>query len=367
MVNSVEILKNICYQFNIEKPILNIEVLASGHINDTYLVSCCNNSNYILQRINNQVFTNLENIINNKIIVSDFLKNTYNKTDSKYQVAGFIKSKNDAFFIEANNGFWTLMEYIPNSKTIDRAENEKQVFEAGKLFGNFIASTSTLETEQITETLPKFHSVPFRFTQFEAALKNARESRKTEAQALIDYVFELQKEILVLSELKEKNNFPIRITHNDAKLSNILFDKNDNGLAVIDLDTVMPGIVHFDFGDSIRSICSNTVEDSQDLKQTTINLKFYEAYCKGFASETSNILTSEEVKYLPLGIKTLIYIMGLRFLTDFLNNDVYYKTAYENHNLIRAKNQMALLKSAIQNYDEIKRITYSNFNLEDIS
>jgi len=96
-------------------------------------------------------------------------------------------------------------------------------------------------------------------------------------------------------------------------------------------------------------------------------LKFYEAYCKGFASETSNILTSEEVKYLPLGIKTLIYIMGLRFLTDFLNNDVYYKTAYENHNLIRAKNQMALLKSAIQNYDEIKRITYSNFNLEDIS
>ncbi|HLV40160.1 phosphotransferase enzyme family protein [Xanthomarina sp.] len=363
----METLKDICRQFQIEQPVLNVYVLASGHINDTYLVSCSNDVNYVLQKINNQVFTNLNNIIINKVIVSAHLKNTYKKTDSKYQVAGFIKSKNDAFFIEAYNGCWTLMEYIPNSKTIDRAENEKQVFEAGKLFGNFIASTSTIKTNQIIETLQKFHSVPFRFYQFEEALKQAQASRKTEAQALIDFVFELQLDMFKLSELKEKNTFPLRITHNDAKLSNILFDKDDNGLAVIDLDTVMPGIVHFDFGDSIRSICSNTVEDSEDLEQTTINLKFYQAYCKGFALETTNILTSEEINYLPLGIKTLMYIMGLRFLTDYLNNDVYYKIAHEKHNLVRAKNQMALLKSAIQYYDEIKRITYSSYRLENIS
>jgi thiamine kinase-like enzyme len=220
---------------------------------------------------------------------------------------------------------------------------------------------------KITETLPKFHSVPFRFFQFEEALKQAKETKKTEAQELIDFAFELRAEMFQLSELKDKSIFPIRITHNDAKLSNILFDKDDNGLAVIDLDTVMPGIVHFDFGDSIRSICSNTVEDSEDLKQTTINLKFYEEYCKGFASETSKILTSEEIRYFPLGVKTIIYIMGLRFLTDYLNNDVYFKTAYDNHNLVRAKNQMTLLRSAIMNYDVIKELTYSNFNLNNIS
>ena len=360
-------LREICGHFQLEQPVLSINVLASGHINDTYLVSCCNDISYVLQKINGQVFSNLNDIILNKVIVSEYLKKTYTKTRSRYQVAGFIKSKDDHFFIEAYKGCWTVMEYIPNSKTIAQAENNKQVFEAGELFGNFTVTSSSLDAKHIIETLPKFHSVPFRFFQFEEALKQAKASRKTEARILINYAFDLQPDMFKLSELKEKNTFPIRITHNDAKLSNILFDQNDNGLAVIDLDTIMPGIVHYDFGDSIRSICSNTYEDSEDIDSTTINLKFYEAFCKGFASQTSNILTSEEIKYLPLGVKTLIYLMGLRFLTDYLNNDSYYKIAFENHNLVRAKNQMALLKSVIQNYDTMKTITYSSFNLKNIS
>ena len=363
----METLKDICRQFQIEQPVINIDVLASGHINDTYLISCSNNLNYILQKINNKVFNNINSIILNKVIVSNHLKNEFNKTETKYHVANFIKSKTDTFFIETNEGFWTLMEYIPNSKTIERAENNKQVFEAGKLYGNFIASTSTLDLKLFTETLPEFHSVPFRFFQFEEAHNQAKISRKSKAQELIDFVLEHKTEMFQLSELKEKNTFPIRVTHNDTKLSNILFDENDNGLAVIDLDTVMPGIVHFDFGDSVRSICSNTIEDSENIEQTTINLKYYEAYCKGFASETSNLLTKEEISFLPLSAKTLIYIMGLRFLTDYLNNDVYYKTSYSTHNLVRAKNQMALLKSVIQNYEELKTITYSSFNLKNIS
>lgn len=363
----LETLKNICQQFQIKQSILSIDVLESGHINDTYLVSCSNKINYILQRVNSQVFNNLNDIILNKVVISNYLKKAFKNSGTNYQVASFIKSKTDGYFVEAYTSYWTLMEYITDSKTIERAENSKQVFEAGKLFGNFIASTSKLDTNLINETLPNFHSVPFRFFQFEESLKNANDSRINEAQSLIDLVFEFQKEMFQLSKLKEKNTFPIRITHNDAKLSNILFDKFDNGLAVIDLDTVMPGIVHFDFGDSIRSICSNTVEDSKDLNQTTININFYDAYCKGFAIETSKILTSKEIEYLPLAIKTIIYIMGLRFLTDYLNNDVYYKTAFETHNLVRAKNQMTLFKSVIDYYSEIKSITYSSFNLKNIS
>ena len=302
----METLKHIFAQFKIEGPALNFQVLASGHINDSYLVTCCNNKHYVLQKINSQVFSNLNEIILNKVLVSNHLKNSYDTFGTTYQVASFIKSKNDTYFIEAYKGCWTVMEYIPNSKTIERAENRKQVFEAGKLYGNFIVTTSTLESKRITETLPNFHSVPLRFFQFEKALNQAKASRVTEAQLLINFVLKLQTDMFQLSELKEKQIFPIRITHNDAKLSNILFDKNDNGLAVIDLDTVMPGIVHFDFGDSIRSICSNTKEDSDDFERTTINLKFYDAYCKGFASETANLLTNDEISYLPLSVKTLI-------------------------------------------------------------
>jgi len=364
---SKETLKNICCQFQMAQPIEKIDALASGHINDTFLVSCNYSEQYILQKLNIEVFKDLNRLITNKVVVSNHLIKVFAKSNISYQVAGFVKSKTDTYFIETKSGYWTLMEYIPNSKTIERAENNKQVFEAGKLFGNFIASTSTLSINEITETLPKFHSVPFRFSQFEEALKQASALRKIESKKLIDFAIEQKSEMFQLSELKEKHTFPTRITHNDAKLSNILFDKNDNGLAVIDLDTVMPGILHFDFGDSIRSICSNTVEDSEDLEQTTINLNYYEAYSKGFASETSNLLTSEEITYLPLGVKTLIYIMGLRFLTDYLNNDVYYKTAYKTHNLVRAKNQMTLLKSILDNYDKIKELTYSSFNLKNIS
>jgi len=364
---SKETLINICCQFQIAQPAVKIDTLATGHINDTFLVSCNYSEQFILQKLNSEVFKDLNILIINKVVVSNHLKKMFAKSNISYQVAGFVKSKADTYFIETESGFWTLMEYISDSKTIERAENDKQVFEAGKLFGNFIASTSTLDINEVTETLPKFHSVPFRFSQFKEALKQASALRKIESKKLIDIAIKLQAEMFQLSELKEKNTFPVRITHNDAKLSNILFDKNDNGLAVIDLDTVMPGIVHFDFGDSIRSICSNTVEDSEDLKQTTINLNHYEAYCKGFASETSNLLTSEEITYLPLGVKTLIYIMALRFLTDYLNNDVYYKTAYKTHNLVRAKNQMALLKSVLDNYDDLKELAYSSFNLKNIS
>ncbi|TYA59161.1 aminoglycoside phosphotransferase family protein [Formosa maritima] len=341
--------------------------MASGHINDTYLINCSNDLKYILQNINNQVFNNLKDIISNKVLVTNHLKNEYDKISSTYQTASFIKSKKDTYYIEAYQGFWTLMEYIPNSKTIERAENEKQVFEAGKLFGNFISSTTTLDTDCIIETLPEFHSVPCRFLHFEAALKKASPVRMNHAKQLIDFVYKHKEEMFQLSELKNKNTFPLRVTHNDTKMSNILFNKGDNGLAIIDLDTVMPGIVHFDFGDSIRSICSNTVEDSEDLEQTFINMNFYNIYCKGFASETSMMFTPKEIEYLPLAVKTLIYIIGLRFLTDYLNNDVYYKTAYKTHNLVRAKNQMKLLQSVIENFDEVKAITYSNFNLKNIS
>ncbi len=158
----------------------------------------------------------------------------------------------------------------------------------------------------------------------------------------------------ILQHLKETGKIQLRVTHNDTKISNALFDFNDKGLCVIDTDTVMPGIVHYDFGDAIRTICNTASEDEKDLKLVSFNMTFYEAYLKGFLEKMNGTLSPLELKHLPLGAKTMIFIMALRFLTDYLNDDIYYKTTYAEHNLDRAKNQFKLLKSFSEKFNTIE-------------
>lgn len=365
----VEKLKSITSQFAIDEIVKDIVTLNSGHINDTYLITTNTNTCLVLQRLNSYIFKDTIGLINNKVKVSQLIIDSIKNKNVDLLSPKFYKNKNGSYYAQdKDKSYWNLQDFIPNAITFDKAPNAEIVFEAGKLYGSFIALTAAnTSTSDIKETLKGFHSVPLRLKQFNEALLNAAEGRKKEAQKAIHFVLEHQTAMCKLDTFKTKNTFPIRITHNDAKLSNILFDKNNKGLSVIDLDTVMPGIVHFDFGDSIRSICSNSEEDNDDFKSIKIKLDYYEAYCKGFSIYTQDLLTQKEIEYLPLGIKTIIYIMGLRFLTDFLNNDKYYKTAYNNHNLVRAKNQFALLQSVIENYKTITNITYKTFKLKDIS
>jgi serine/threonine protein kinase len=312
----------------------------------------------VLQKINDHVFKNTEALITNKVTVSNYLKSA----NSKYKQITFIETKTNAFYFkDQDNNYWNMMLFIPDSITHNIAIASDLVFEAGLLYGDFITQTQLVPSDEIVEILPDFHSIPKRLEQFDEALKSASEVTKTSAKAQIDFVLQHREDMSQLSALKSKNHFPIRITHNDAKLSNILFDKNNKGLAVIDLDTVMPGIVHFDFGDSIRSICTTAKEDETNLDLVNLNLEFYNAYCKGFAQSTKALLTKEEIAYLPLGAKTIVFIMGLRFLTDYLNNNIYYKTDYETHNLVRAKNQFKLVESIYDNYEAIKKMTQDAF------
>ena len=348
----------IAHQFNIDSEVNQVSDLNSGFINDTYLVKTTSGSKYVLQRISTVVFKDVENVIRNKVLISEHLS----KSQTNYKIVRFIKTHSDgAFFKDEDSNYWNLMTFIPDSITHDVATNSGLVEEAGKLYGDFIIQAADLDMDKLVETLPDFHSIPLRYQQFDEALKNTKEETKLNAKEDIDFVFNCRKEMHELSELKVQNKFPIRVTHNDAKLGNILFDKNDKGLAVIDLDTVMPGIVAFDFGDSIRSICTTTAEDDTNLEATKINLEFYEAFCKGFAATTKHILTPLEIKYLPLGAKTITFIMGLRILTDYLNNNVYYKVDYETHNLVRAKNQFKLVKSIQENYKTMQQITEKVF------
>jgi aminoglycoside phosphotransferase (APT) family kinase protein len=351
-------LKHICKQFKIEPEIDSVSELNSGFINDTYLVKTNSNHKYVLQSISTVVFKDIESVIQNKVLISEHLS----RSKSIYKAVRFIKTlSGTSYYKDKYSNYWNLMTYISGSVTHDVATNSQLVEEAGKLYGDFIIQAADLDIDKLVETLPDFHSIPLRYSQFDEALKNAKNEIKANAREEIEFIIKCREEMHELSKLKDGNKFPIRVTHNDAKLGNILFDKNGKGLAVIDLDTVMPGIVAFDFGDSIRSICTTTAEDDTNLEATRINLEFYKAFCKGFAATTKHILTPTEIKYLPLGAKTITFIMGLRILTDYLNGNVYYKVDYETHNLVRAKNQLKLVKSIQENYETMQQITETVF------
>jgi serine/threonine protein kinase len=336
-------------RFNHNSEFLSYSELASGHINDTYLVKTAAGISYVLQRINHGVFKDVPGLISNKVNVSKHLQKKLAylpKYELNRKVLSFVETLNGGYYyVDTDGGYWNLMVYIDNSITFETVNNEEVAYEGGKLIGDFLNLTSDFEASKLTEVIPKFHDMSFRFSQFQDALKVASKERLKQAKVYIDLVLSLKEEMHIIQNLKESGAIKLRVTHNDTKISNVLFDTNNKGLCVIDTDTVMPGIVHYDFGDAIRTICNSAAEDETDLDKVNFNLEYYNAYLKGFLEQMESALSPTELKYLPLGAKTMIFIMALRFLTDFLNGDIYYKTKYPEHNLDRAKNQFKLIES----------------------
>lgn len=339
------LLENLFNQFQTKSKFRSHSVINSGHINDTYLIETESDKRFILQRINKKVFPNVPGLVNNKVLVS---KHLLNKTRKEYHknVLQFIVSDGGKFFFQDEHGeYWNMMVFIEDSHTYEIVSNKKLAFEAGKLTGQFLNQTSDLDTSQFIEVIPKFHDMSFRFEQFQQALDSADTKRLRTASEDIRFCKNRKEEMLTLQKLKESGEIPIRVTHNDTKISNILFNRNEEGIAVIDTDTVMPGIVHYDFGDAIRTICNTAAEDEGDLTKVKFNIDFYKSYKNGFLEGLNSSLSDLEKEYLPTAVKTMIFIMGLRFLTDYLNGDVYYKTSFDDHNLVRARNQFKLLRS----------------------
>ncbi|APU11167.1 phosphotransferase enzyme family protein [Cellulophaga lytica] len=343
--------------FKNDDSIISYKQLASGHINDTFLIETKKNAFFILQQINKGVFKNVPGLINNKVLISSHLqnKNTHLTDDElKRRVLCFVKTLKGYNYHTDNAGnYWNMMIYIKDSVTYDTVKCLDVAYEGGKLMGDFLNLTSDFNTNSLIEVIPKFHSMSFRFNQYNKALCIASKERLAKASAYLGLVEELKDEMHIIEELKASGDIKIRVTHNDTKISNILFDCNKKGLCVIDTDTVMPGIVHYDFGDAIRTICNEAAEDEKDLNKVKFNINYYKAYVNGFLEKMKPELTSLEIKYLPLGAKTMVFIMGLRFLTDYLNNDIYYKTSYSEHNLDRSKNQFKLLESLSSQYKEM--------------
>ncbi len=356
-----EALKHIFDQFQHEGEFSSFSELASGHINDTYLIKTEDRPHYVLQRINHGVFPNVPGLINNKVSVSAHLKTKLShlpKVEQERRVLSFISTVDGKpFYEDVQMGYWNLTQFIDDSVTFERVTDDEIAYEGGKLFGEFLNQTGDFKVNDLIEVIPNFHDMSFRYKQFDEALQGASAQRKAEAKDCIALVKASREEMHILQMLKESGAIPTRVTHNDTKISNALFDKNNKGLCVIDTDTVMPGIIHYDFGDAIRTICNTAAEDETDLDLVNFNIDYYKSYVKGFLETVGESLTPTELEYLPLGAKSIIFIMGLRFLTDFLNDDIYYKAAYSHHNLDRAKNQFKLLESYAKQYDEVKQIT----------
>ncbi len=332
--------------------------LVSGHINDTYLVRTNGDEDYVLQRINHTIFKNVPGLINNKVAISQHLKSKQSHlphTELRNKVLCFVKVKqNGCYYYKSGGSYWNLMVYIKDSYTHEVVKDEHLAFEGGKLLGEFLNLTNDFDSSKLTEVIPNFHDMSFRYQQYTRSVQSAKRERVMEVVDYTNKVYRLREEMHILQHLKESGRIPLRVTHNDTKISNTLFDKDGHGLCIIDTDTVMPGIVHYDFGDAIRTICNTGAEDERDLSKVTFNIDYYKAYTKGFLEQTRDILTPTELKYLPLAAKTMIFIMALRFLTDYLNNDIYYKTQYPEHNFDRAKNQFKLIKSLEEQYNKMK-------------
>ncbi|MGK0364270.1 MAG: serine/threonine protein kinase [Saprospiraceae bacterium] len=344
-----ETIRSIFNEFDHKSTYVSHRELNSGHINDTFLVESDGNKDYILQRINHNVFKDVPGLMNNKVLTSNHIRSKYpnfSEEELSKKVLSFVKTKSkDFYYFKNGENFWNLMVFIEDSITHEIAKNEEIAFEGGKLLGEFLNLTSDFESRQLIEVIPYFHDMSFRFKQYGLSVQSAPKERLQKAIKYTKIVSELKEEMHILQNLKDARKIPLRVTHNDAKISNSLFDKDNKGVCMIDTDTVMPGIIHYDFGDAIRTICNTAAEDEKDLSKVEFNLDYYQAYKKGFLEKTEDTLTSMELEYLPLAAKTMIFIMALRFLTDYFNQDIYYKVKYQNHNLDRARNQFKLIES----------------------
>jgi len=260
------------------------------------------------------------------------------------------------YFVDAEGSVWRCLLYIPDTVSYDRAPDAAVVYEGGKAFGTFIRLLSDLPAENVKITIPEFHNLDFRLEQFHQAIRDGLKDRREETSSEIKMILEREEQMKLIRKLAQRGLIPLRVVHHDTKINNVLFSARKKALCVIDLDTVMPGFVHDDFGDAIRTFTNTGEEDDPDLSHISMDLSFFEAFAEGFLGAAGDMLTPLEKEYLPLSALIMTYMQTIRFLTDYLNGDTYYKIHHPKHNLQRTKAQMQLLLSMEQQLPAMQEI-----------
>lgn len=324
----------------------------SGLINQTWLVSN-NRLQYILQRINDQIFKNPNAIAHNVNIIANYLQKHY----PDYLFSSSIKTLyySDIFYNE-DYGYFRLMSFIENSHTLNVVGQPQQAFEAAAQFGKFTRLLSDFDVSKLKITLPDFHNLTLRYRQFEETLSKGNTARIQQSEKLISAVIENKCIVAVFEKIKLSSLFKLRVTHHDTKINNVLFDENNKGMCVIDLDTLMPGYFISDVGDMMRTYLSPVSEEEKDFSKIEIRDEYFLAITEGYLGELKDELSQEEKKHFIYAGKFMIYMQAIRFLTDYLKNDIYYGAKYEGHNFVRAGNQLTLLDKLIEKEDSLQKL-----------
>lgn len=329
--------------FSIEGRAFECKRYGNGHINETYLLKTDQPHDYILQQLNSHVFQNIPALMNNIIAVTNHLRRQ--DTDIRHVLTLVPTLKGFPYYTTETGEFWRLYEFITDSICLDKPEYVDDLRQSGVAFGDFQNRLADFPTGTLTDTIPHFHDTPDRFRLFSLAIAEDKKGRLKSARREVDQYLSHEAEASTLMDLCRNGDLPLRVTHNDTKLNNVMLDAaTRKPLCVIDLDTVMPGLVANDFGDSIRFGASTAAEDERKLNRVGISLELFEAYTEGFLNACGNRLTRTEIETLPLGAKLMTLECGVRFLADYLNGDVYFHVKRPDQNFDRARTQMKLVE-----------------------
>ena len=342
----------LCRAFGIDGTVSALEPITVGHINDTYGVVLQDGRKLILQRVNTYVFTKPKWIMENIALLSDYLRGKKNMLAHYYSTAD---GKN---YMEAEDGFWRLADFVPDSTSYESFDDLNVLQAAGSAFGAFQTSLADFPAESLHETIADFHNTKKRYETLDEHVRQDPVGRVRSVRQELDFLESVREKACRLCRMTETGEIPLRVTHNDTKTNNVLFRTGTCcPTAVIDLDTVMPGLSVNDFGDAIRYAANTAAEDEKDLSRVQLDLDKYTAFARGFLSETAHTLTETELACMALGAYTMTAELVVRFLDDYIVGDRYFKTAYPEHNLVRARCQAALLRSMEEHYGEMCAIT----------
>ena len=349
-MNLTDILK----QFHTET---SIEPYGNGHINDTY---CVQTPRYILQRINTQIFQNPKKLMENIENVTAFLREKIAEAggDPERETLTVIKTTDGKpYFCTDDGRYFRAYRFIEGTKTIEGEKTVQDMYQAGRGFGRFAKMLSHFPVEKLYETIPDFHDTPKRVDALKKAIQEDKAGRASSVQTEIEFALKHAEFADTVTKGIQEGSIPMRVTHNDTKLNNILFDaETGEAVCVIDLDTVMPGSMLYDFGDALRVGASSGAEDETDLDKVWFDVEVFEKFAEGYLCETSNSLTEQEMDLLSFAPKLLTYECGIRFLTDYLNGDTYFKIHREHHNLDRARNQFKLVADIAEKEEKLYEI-----------
>ena len=346
-------------QFRTRGEPTDIAPVPVGHINDTFIVTAGNNR-YVLQRINQVVFTKPVEVMANAVRITEHIRarmETAGPGSASRQLAVVATKDDGSYYCDAAGNVWRMYNFIENAVTYDSLQSAALAREAARMFGWFQKMLTDLPGAPLYETIPGFHNTPRRFERFQEVVKADAANRAKDARTEIGFVFEHAAICHVLYDLVKRGEIPVRVAHNDAKINNVMFDTSTSeGVSVIDLDTVMPGLSVYDFGDLVRTATCPAAEDERDLSKVAVDMILFKALAQGFVEGGRSFLTPLERQHLVFGGLLITFEQMIRFLTDYLAGDVYYKVHREGHNLDRTRTQMKLVQSILEQEEHLNQL-----------